>query len=111
MNTKSIVITLIYNNYQGNRNPFIDHPEWANIVYDSAYTGSGANNNIDSACTIGNCENNNQILAGLDSITITKPADIKDYYIGATLDKTGLEVTANFDDATSVKVLKLFNDN
>jgi hypothetical protein len=33
---------LIYNNYQLNRNPFIDHPEWAEIAYDTTYSGSGA---------------------------------------------------------------------
>lgn len=33
---------LIYNNFQLNRNPFIDHPEWARIAYDTAYSGSGA---------------------------------------------------------------------
>lgn len=33
---------LIYNNYQLNRNPFIDHPEWARIAYDTSYSGSGA---------------------------------------------------------------------
>ena len=33
---------LIYNNFQLNRNPFIDHPEWARIAYDTSYSGSGA---------------------------------------------------------------------
>ncbi len=33
---------LIYYNYQGNRNPFIDHPEWAKIAYDASYSGAGA---------------------------------------------------------------------
>ena len=36
------------NNYiyalQGNRNPFIDHPEFVNMIYDKSYTGSGALN-------------------------------------------------------------------
>ncbi|MFA7020747.1 MAG: endonuclease, partial [Bacilli bacterium] len=32
---------LIYNNFQLNRNPFIDHPEWARIAYDTSYSGSG----------------------------------------------------------------------
>ena len=35
---------LIYNNVQGNRNPYIDHPEWARIVYDTNYEGEGAVN-------------------------------------------------------------------
>ena len=33
---------LIYNNFQLNRNPFIDHPEWARIAFDTSYSGSGA---------------------------------------------------------------------
>ena len=33
---------LIYNNYQLNRNPFIDHPEWARIAFDTSYSGPGA---------------------------------------------------------------------
>lgn len=32
---------LIYYNYQGNRNPFIDYPEWADIAFDTTYTGDG----------------------------------------------------------------------
>ena len=35
---------LIYNNVHKNRNPYIDHPEWAEIVYDEDYLGSGAVN-------------------------------------------------------------------
>lgn len=27
---------LIYESYQGNRNPFIDHPEWVELIWDSA---------------------------------------------------------------------------
>lgn len=33
---------LIYHNYQLNRNPFIDHPEWAKLIYDPSYEGVGA---------------------------------------------------------------------
>ncbi len=28
---------LVYTNYQGNRNPFVDHPEWARVVFDTNY--------------------------------------------------------------------------
>lgn len=33
---------LLYYNYQLNRNPYIDHPEWARIAYDPEYVGEGA---------------------------------------------------------------------
>lgn len=32
---------LLYYNYQQNRNPFIDFPEWARIAYDTSYAGDG----------------------------------------------------------------------
>lgn len=32
----------IYSNYQKNRNPFIDHPEFIEMIYDKNYSGSGA---------------------------------------------------------------------
>ena len=33
---------VIYEKYQGNRNPFIDHPEFVKMIYDKNYTGPGA---------------------------------------------------------------------
>ncbi len=32
---------LLYYNYQLNRNPYIDHPEWARAAYDPNYSGEG----------------------------------------------------------------------
>lgn len=32
---------LIYYNYQGNRNPFVDFPHWADIAFSASYTGPG----------------------------------------------------------------------
>jgi len=43
---------LIYNNVQENRNPYIDHPEWARIVYDTNYDGDGAVNTIEDPGTV-----------------------------------------------------------
>ena len=41
------------NNYiyeiQGNRNPFIDHPEFINMIYDDEYAGSGALNDLNGS--------------------------------------------------------------
>ena len=31
---------LVYSNYQGNRNPFVDHPEWARVVFDTNYVAA-----------------------------------------------------------------------
>lgn len=33
---------IIYSNYQHNRNPFIDHPEFIQMIYDKNYLGPGA---------------------------------------------------------------------
>lgn len=33
---------VIYEDFQHNRNPFIDHPEFADMIYDTSYSGPGA---------------------------------------------------------------------
>lgn len=43
---------LIYNNYQGNRNPFIDYPNWARIAYDPTYSGTKASNALGTSSAI-----------------------------------------------------------
>ncbi|NLN80351.1 MAG: hypothetical protein GX132_02995 [Erysipelotrichia bacterium] len=44
---------LIYNNFQLNRNPFIDHPEWAEMVYDPTYSGAGASTGSGTSTAVG----------------------------------------------------------
>ena len=95
---------LIYNNYQANRNPFIDYPELAKIAYDTSYSGPDANVTSTSACTIDSCTYYNQSEADLSYISITQPASKIDYYIGANLNTSGLEVTAHYSDASSTIV-------
>lgn len=38
---------IIYSDYQHNRNPFIDHPEFIIMIYDKTYNGAGALNDLD----------------------------------------------------------------
>jgi len=92
---------LIYNNYQGNRNPFIDFPELARVAYDETYSGPGASISAGSACLIGNCPYYETSSKTLSSISISANPTKVDYYVGATLNTSGLVVTAHYTDATS----------
>lgn len=92
---------LIYNNFQLNRNPFIDFPQLAEIAYDSSYTGSGASISSSNACVIGSCPFYQASEADLNDLVITSNASTIDYVIGDTLDLTGLEVTAHYSNFTS----------
>ncbi len=93
---------LIYNNFQLNRNPFIDYPELAKIAFDTSYTGPGANISSTNVCLVGSCPYYDPTpTAELTSISITNPANINNYFLGETLDTTGLEITAHFSDNSS----------
>ncbi len=48
---------LIYNNYQNNRNPFIDFPEWVDVIYNedgSFYNGENYANPLTDKINVGN---------------------------------------------------------
>jgi hypothetical protein len=93
-------ILSIYN-FQHNRNPYIDHPEWVNIAYDTAYDGPGATIETGSACTIGNCASQEVNPEDLASISLNTNQVKTDYYIGETFSNAGLVVTAKLGDGSS----------
>jgi len=92
---------LIDINFQHNRNPYIDHPEWVNIVYNTAYDGPGATIETGSACTIGNCASQEVNPEDLASISLNTNQVKTDYYIGETFSNEGLVVTAKLGDGSS----------
>ena len=76
---------LLYYNYQQNRNPFIDHPEWARIAFDPNYVGDGA-----SSSQGGGVIEQEELLG----ISITNaPETLK---LGETFDTSNLTVTAHY---------------
>lgn len=95
---------LIYNNYQLNRNPFIDFPELAKIAYDTSYTGSGANITPSSACLIDSCPYYSSSTSTLNDLVITNPATTVDYLVGDTISTSGLEITAHYSNFTTAVV-------
>ena len=95
---------LIYNNFQLNRNPFIDFPQLAEIAYDTSYTGGGASISSTNACVIGSCPFYQASEGNLNDLVITSNASTINYVIGDTLDLTGLEVTAHYSNFTSLVV-------
>ena len=93
---------LIYNNYQLNRNPFIDYPQWARIAYDSSYSGTGASNLLESS-SVGN-DSDPFKDATLLSISVDYSNVKKDYLKGEKFKTQGLLVTANYDNGQSVNL-------
>ena len=83
---------LIYNNYQENRNPFIDFPEWADIIYDTNYSGDGVSFNDDEP--VGD--------ATLTSLSVSVKENEK-FYLLDEVKKSSFIVTATYsDDSTRV---------
>lgn len=47
---------IIYKDYQHNRNPFVDHPEFIIMIYDKSYNGEGALNDLNGSGQISDDE-------------------------------------------------------
>ncbi len=94
---------LIANNYQMNRNPFIDYPQWARIAYDPTYTGSGASNALETS-TVGTNPGGTGATI-LTHITLNTNNAKTTYFLGDAFTTNSLIVTAHFSDNTSHPVL------
>ncbi len=88
---------LIYNNFQGNRNPYIDHPEWVDMVYDPSYSGSGASI-ADGSSSVGG---GTTPTADLISINVNTAGADTSYVVGESFSTSGLVVTATYSDSTT----------
>ncbi len=95
---------LIYNNFQYNRNPFIDHPEWADIVYDTSYAGSGATLQSQTSSVGTSPAWSNTVNKTLSSISVDASNALTSYAQNEPFVSSGLVVTATMSD-TSTKVV------
>ncbi len=93
---------LIANNYQMNRNPFIDYPQWARIAYDPSYSGTGATNALEtSSVGTGNTPVDNANLLSIDLITTSVK---KTYSLNETFTSAGLIVNGTYDNGITQRV-------
>jgi len=102
---------LIYRNYQHNRNPFIDYPEWVDYIWGVAEYDSGTKTLTYDSTSTGSADPLNDVINGYNSdskvvtkIEITKLPAKLEYQVGDTFDKTGMEVIATFDDESTQNV-------
>ena len=86
---------LLYRNFTNNRNPFIDFPQWADIIW-GGKTGT-ASPSTDPI-------NNGQSEATCTGIEITTKPTKLSYKVGQSIDITGMVVTAHYSDGHSYVV-------
>ena len=87
---------LIYNNFQGNRNPFIDHPEYADLIYGGKTDGAS----ITGACTKERCEYYEPSTAELASVEISKSSG-NTFFINSVYNRQGLDLIITLEDGTT----------
>ena len=95
---------LIFNNYQHNRNPFIDYPQWVGYIWGTAnYDGSSLT--YDSTPT-GHVDLTTDVVYGekVKSLEIQSLPTKTEYRVGDTFDKTGLVAIATLEDDTTKDV-------
>ena len=101
---------LIYKNYQHNRNPFIDYPQWVDYIWGvSEYDSSARTLDYDSTPT-GSVDLEVDVINGYKdeveakSIRIAHLPEKLEYKVGEKLDTTGLQVMATLLDDSIVDV-------
>lgn len=93
---------LIANNYQMNRNPFIDYPQWARIAYDPTFSDVGASNALESS-SVGT---NSSLVEDAQILSIslnTSRAKVK-FEVGEKFSTQGLVVTGTYDNGVRQRV-------
>lgn len=83
---------------QNNRNPFVDHPEYAWKIFGEEVSSTILNDAMEAYPSEGSS------IKTPVSLAISGDATKKEYYVGDTFDPTGLTVTLTYDD-DSTKVL------
>jgi len=96
---------LLYNNYQGNRNPFIDHPEWAEIAYDPEYTGDGASI-LPGSSSVGDGvdpdpDPDPDPVITFDSLAVSLKIPTQKFYLFDEVKASDYQVSAIYSDDTS----------
>ena len=100
---------LIYNNYQHNRNPFIDYPEWVDYIWGTSRYDKDNKTISYSSTPTGSVNLVNDVINGyrtaggkvVSSISVTTQPTKTTYHVGDTFDSTGMVVTATFTDSTT----------
>ena len=100
---------LLYKNFTNNRNPFIDYPEWVDFIWGTA-NYNGRNYQSYDATPTGLASPASDTINGYNvtkvatSIEITKMPNKTVYTVGEQFDRTGMVVTATFEDNTTADV-------
>lgn len=80
---------------QKNRNPYVDHPEYAWMIFGESVSSSIKQECMDAYPANGGASKT------LESITITGEATKKEYKVGESFNPKGLTVTANYSDEST----------
>lgn len=98
---------LLYNNFQKNRNPFIDHPEWARIAYDPTYPGLAATTAETSSVGANSDPFSSIAISHLELNTANMKTT---YFKDDAFSLAGLAVRAYYSDGSS-KVIRSFDSD
>lgn len=85
---------------QKNRNPFVDHPEYAWMIF-----GDSASSSVKEACKAIYPSGGSSVT--LSSISVTTQPTKSTYYVNESLDTTGLVITARYSDNSTKNVTSL----
>lgn len=91
---------LIYNNFQMNRNPFIDFPSWA----DAAFGSGVANASVDSVALVGEVTPPTPPEPEKEEVGIRIDGYDEVVPLGASYDKSSIKVSLMYSDNTSLDV-------